>query len=136
SSLGSDLRVRGSDTEATLDGNHPLAGLTVQLRCAVADVREATENEIAHGHVYGRARITTRIRVQDQIPRRACHSHDRVIVRDFLCPYSEGGSAPRELTNGSRTEFAAGDAAHPRAGPRTGGAACGFRSHFGLQLNA
>ena len=50
--------MRGSDTEATLDGNHPLAGLTVELRCAVVDAREATENEIAHGHVYGRARIT------------------------------------------------------------------------------
>ena len=42
-----------SDTEATLDGNHPLAGRTVELRCAVVDVREATEDEIAHGHIHG-----------------------------------------------------------------------------------
>ena len=42
-----------SDTEATLDGNHPLAGRTVELRCQVLEVRAATEEEIAHGHVHG-----------------------------------------------------------------------------------
>jgi len=42
-----------SDTEATLDGNHPLAGRTVELRCEVLEVRAATEEEIAHGHVHG-----------------------------------------------------------------------------------
>jgi FKBP-type peptidyl-prolyl cis-trans isomerase SlyD len=42
-----------TDQEATLDGNHPLAGRTVELRLAVLDVRAATEEEIAHGHVHG-----------------------------------------------------------------------------------
>jgi len=42
-----------SDTEATLDGNHPLAGRTVELRCEVLEVRAATPEEIAHGHVHG-----------------------------------------------------------------------------------
>jgi FKBP-type peptidyl-prolyl cis-trans isomerase SlyD len=42
-----------SDTEATLDGNHPLAGRTVELRCDVLEVRAATQEEIAHGHVHG-----------------------------------------------------------------------------------
>jgi len=42
-----------SDTEATLDANHPLAGRTVELRCSVVDVRPATQDEIAHGHVHG-----------------------------------------------------------------------------------
>ena len=42
-----------SDTEATLDGNHPLAGRTVELRCEVLEVRAATQEEIAHGHVHG-----------------------------------------------------------------------------------
>ncbi len=42
-----------SDTEATLDANHPLAGRTVELRCAVLEVRPATQDEIAHGHVHG-----------------------------------------------------------------------------------
>ena len=42
-----------TDQEATLDGNHPLAGRTVELRLAVLDVRAATDEEIAHGHVHG-----------------------------------------------------------------------------------
>ena len=42
-----------SDTEATLDGNHPLAGHTVELRCEVLEVRAATQEEIEHGHVHG-----------------------------------------------------------------------------------
>jgi FKBP-type peptidyl-prolyl cis-trans isomerase SlyD len=42
-----------SKTEATLDANHPLAGRTVEVRLAVVDVREATDEEIAHGHVHG-----------------------------------------------------------------------------------
>ena len=42
-----------SDTEATLDGNHPLAGRTVELRCEVLEVRAATQEEIEHGHVHG-----------------------------------------------------------------------------------
>jgi len=42
-----------SDTEATLDGNHPLAGRTVEMRCAVLQVRAATAEEIAHGHTHG-----------------------------------------------------------------------------------
>ena len=42
-----------TDTEATLDGNHPLAGRTVELRMSVLEVREATEEELAHGHVHG-----------------------------------------------------------------------------------
>jgi FKBP-type peptidyl-prolyl cis-trans isomerase SlyD len=42
-----------SDTEATLDANHPLAGRTVELRCEVLEVRAATPEEIEHGHVHG-----------------------------------------------------------------------------------
>ena len=36
-----------SDTEATLDGNHPLAGRTVELRCEVLEVRAATQEDRA-----------------------------------------------------------------------------------------
>jgi FKBP-type peptidyl-prolyl cis-trans isomerase SlyD len=42
-----------TDTEATLDGNHPLAGRTVELRCRVEEVRAATPEELAHGHAHG-----------------------------------------------------------------------------------
>lgn len=37
----------------TLDMNHPLAGETLTFDISIADVRPATEDEIAHGHVHG-----------------------------------------------------------------------------------
>ena len=36
----------------TIDGNHPLAGQTLNYDISIVDVREATEEEIAHGHVH------------------------------------------------------------------------------------
>ena len=39
--------------KVVLDGNHPLAGIALRFELEVADVREATEEEIAHGHVHG-----------------------------------------------------------------------------------
>jgi FKBP-type peptidyl-prolyl cis-trans isomerase SlyD len=42
-----------TETEATLDANHPLAGRTVELRCSVEDVRAASAEEMAHGHAHG-----------------------------------------------------------------------------------
>ena len=37
----------------TVDGNHPLAGQTLNFNVEVAEVREASEEELAHGHVHG-----------------------------------------------------------------------------------
>jgi FKBP-type peptidyl-prolyl cis-trans isomerase SlyD len=37
----------------TIDGNHPLAGQNLNFEVEVTDVREATEEELAHGHVHG-----------------------------------------------------------------------------------
>lgn len=39
--------------EVTIDGNHPLAGETLNFDVTVVDVREATEEELDHGHVHG-----------------------------------------------------------------------------------
>jgi FKBP-type peptidyl-prolyl cis-trans isomerase SlyD len=37
----------------TLDGNHPLAGKNLNFEVEVAAVREATAEELSHGHVHG-----------------------------------------------------------------------------------
>lgn len=36
----------------TVDGNHPLAGVVLHFDVEVVGVREATEEEIAHGHAH------------------------------------------------------------------------------------
>jgi FKBP-type peptidyl-prolyl cis-trans isomerase SlyD len=36
--------------QVTIDGNHPLAGTDLNFDVAVKDIREASEEEIAHGH--------------------------------------------------------------------------------------
>jgi FKBP-type peptidyl-prolyl cis-trans isomerase SlyD len=38
--------------EVTIDGNHPLAGRTLNFDVTVVDVRDAPEQEIAHQHVH------------------------------------------------------------------------------------
>ena len=36
-----------------IDGNHALAGVELNFEVKVIDVREASEEEVAHGHVHG-----------------------------------------------------------------------------------
>lgn len=38
--------------EVTVNGNHPLAGVTLNFDVKIVGVRDATEEEIAHGHVH------------------------------------------------------------------------------------
>lgn len=40
------------DETVIVDGNHPLAGETLDFDVTVVTVREASEEEIAHGHVH------------------------------------------------------------------------------------
>lgn len=42
-----------TDEEIVVDGNHPLAGVDLTFEVEIIDVREATEEEISHGHVHG-----------------------------------------------------------------------------------
>lgn len=41
------------DDEITVDGNHPLAGIDLKFDVEILEVRDATEEELAHGHVHG-----------------------------------------------------------------------------------
>ena len=43
--------IQGDDV--TVDGNHPLAGETLIFDVEVVDVRPATADEVAHGHIHG-----------------------------------------------------------------------------------
>ena len=45
------MKIKG-DT-VLLDGNHPLAGKALRFAVKVLDVRQASEEEIAHQHVHG-----------------------------------------------------------------------------------
>lgn len=63
--VGSQLRATTDDgeqtvividvqeDEITVDGNHPLAGIDLKFDVEVLEVRDATEEELAHGHVHG-----------------------------------------------------------------------------------
>lgn len=37
----------------TVDANHPLAGQTLNFDVTIVEVRDASEEELAHGHVHG-----------------------------------------------------------------------------------
>lgn len=53
---GSQMVVMVTDVDdqwVTVDGNHELAGMDLRFELKVADVRAASEEEIAHGHVHG-----------------------------------------------------------------------------------
>jgi FKBP-type peptidyl-prolyl cis-trans isomerase SlyD len=45
--------VNIEDDDITIDGNHPLAGHALTFDVEVIDVRAATEEEAAHGHIHG-----------------------------------------------------------------------------------
>ncbi|MFP4563647.1 MAG: peptidylprolyl isomerase, partial [Spirochaetia bacterium] len=41
-----------ADESVTLDANHPLAGQTLHFDVEITDVREATPEELEHGHAH------------------------------------------------------------------------------------
>lgn len=52
---GESLRAYVKDTDANtvlLDFNHPLAGETLYFHVKIADLRDATKEELTHGHVH------------------------------------------------------------------------------------
>ncbi|MFT6300713.1 MAG: FKBP-type peptidyl-prolyl cis-trans isomerase SlyD [Saprospiraceae bacterium] len=42
-----------TDETVTVDGNHPLAGKKLTFDVRISDVREATKEELTHGHIHG-----------------------------------------------------------------------------------
>jgi FKBP-type peptidyl-prolyl cis-trans isomerase SlyD len=45
--------VSVDDRNVTVDANHPLAGQTLNFDVTVVDVRDATSEELSHGHAHG-----------------------------------------------------------------------------------
>jgi len=46
--------IKSIDADSvTVDGNHPLAGETLYFEIEITEVREATLEELQHGHVHG-----------------------------------------------------------------------------------
>lgn len=45
------IEVEGDDV--ILDGNHPMAGLNLNFAVEVTEIRDATPEELDHGHVHG-----------------------------------------------------------------------------------
>ncbi len=45
--------VKIEDDFITIDGNHGLAGKVLHFDVEVIEVREATQDELAHGHIHG-----------------------------------------------------------------------------------
>jgi len=45
--------VSVTEEEVIVDGNHPLAGIHLNFDVKVVDIRDATKEEIEHGHVHG-----------------------------------------------------------------------------------
>jgi FKBP-type peptidyl-prolyl cis-trans isomerase SlyD len=45
--------VAVDDRKVTVDGNHPLAGMNLAFDVKVLEVRDATAEELAHGHIHG-----------------------------------------------------------------------------------
>ncbi len=43
----------------TIDGNHELAGKNLNFDVEITEVRDATEEELAHGHVHGAGRASS-----------------------------------------------------------------------------
>jgi FKBP-type peptidyl-prolyl cis-trans isomerase SlyD len=42
-----------AEDKVVVDGNHPLAGMTLRFDCTVTEVRPATAEELSHGHAHG-----------------------------------------------------------------------------------
>lgn len=45
--------AKAEDNTVIVDGNHPLAGVTLNFDVTITDIRDASAEELEHGHVHG-----------------------------------------------------------------------------------
>jgi len=45
--------VKVTDADIHMDGNHPLAGQALDFEVEITEMRDATDEEMSHGHVHG-----------------------------------------------------------------------------------
>jgi FKBP-type peptidyl-prolyl cis-trans isomerase SlyD len=45
--------IKVENDTVTVDGNHPLAGVTLNFDVTITDIRDASAEELEHGHVHG-----------------------------------------------------------------------------------
>ncbi|WP_218311874.1 FKBP-type peptidyl-prolyl cis-trans isomerase [Alteromonas antoniana] len=46
--------IETTEDDVVVDGNHPLAGIPLTFEVEVVDIREATAEELEHGHAHGK----------------------------------------------------------------------------------
>ena len=46
----SAMVIEVAEATVTIDCNHPLSGITLNFEVTIKDVRQATAEELAHGH--------------------------------------------------------------------------------------
>ena len=73
------------DDVVIVDGNHPLAGKTLNFLIVVEDVREATPEEIKHGHVHQGGHCPS-----EEHEHHCCHHHDGEEGENHCCHHKHG----------------------------------------------
>ncbi len=67
--------VEVKDNVAVVDGNHPLAGQRLHFNVEVVDIRKATEEELAHGHVHASGQCESHSTEQHEHKDGCCEGH-------------------------------------------------------------
>ncbi len=72
-----------TDDKVVVDGNHPLAGKVLNFLIVIDDVREATPEEIEHGHAHVNGHCPSH-------EHHCCHHHDGEEGEHHCCHHHDG----------------------------------------------